>query len=73
MEFELLHLFMRNPDRVFTKKEIYQQIWKHDNYDENNLRVYMNRLRKMLDNPSSPISHFQTIRGIGYRFSGDGL
>ncbi|NHN33067.1 response regulator transcription factor [Paenibacillus agricola] len=73
MEFELLHLFMRNPDRVFTKRGIYRQIWNHDNYNENNLRVYMNRLRKMLDNPSSPINHFQTIRGIGYRFSGDGI
>ncbi len=73
LEFELLHLFMLNPDRVLTKKEIYRHIWKHDHYDENNLRVYINRLRKLLDSPSSPGRHFQAIRGIGYRFSGDEL
>ncbi|QJD85701.1 response regulator transcription factor [Cohnella herbarum] len=73
VEFELFHLFMRNPDRILTKREIYQQIWKHENYDENNLRVYINRLRKILESPSSSVNHFQTVRGIGYRFSGDGL
>lgn len=73
VEFELFYLFMRNPDRVLTKREIYRQIWKHDNFDENNLRVYINRLRKMVGNAPSQVKHFQTIRGIGYRFSGDGL
>lgn len=73
VEFDLLHLFMRNPDRILTKREIYQQIWNHENYDENNLRVYINRLRKILENPSASVKHLQTIRGIGYRFSGDGL
>lgn len=73
VEFELIHFFMRNPDRILTKRELYRQIWKHDNFDDNNLRVYINRLRKMLINPLTSINHLQTIRGIGYRFSGDGL
>ncbi|WP_171056435.1 response regulator transcription factor [Paenibacillus sinopodophylli] len=73
MECELLQLFMRNPDRVLTKREIYQQIWNHENYDDNTLSVFMNRLRKKIEPlPSSP-HYIHTIRSVGYRFSGDGL
>jgi len=72
IECELLQLFMTNPDRTLTRRHIYQQIWKHDNIDNNNLSVFINRLRTILgDTADSPI-HLHSIRGIGYRFSGDG-
>jgi len=71
IECGLLQLFMTNPDRTLTRREIYQHIWKHENYDTNNLSVFINRLRTMLDDtPHSP-PHINTVRGIGYRFSGD--
>ncbi len=73
MECELTHLFMRNPDRVLTKREIYKQIWNHENYDDNTLSVFINRLRKKLEPLSSSPQHIHTIRSVGYRFSGDGL
>lgn len=72
-ECELLQLFMKNPDRVLTRRYIYQHVWKHENYDDNNLSVFINRLRAMLDDAPDSLRHIHTVRGIGYRFSGDGL
>jgi len=71
-ECELLQLFMKNPDRVLTKRDIYQHVWKHNNYDDNNLSVFISRLRAILGDSSDSPRHLRTIRGVGYLFSGDG-
>lgn len=71
VECELLKLFMQNPDRVLTKREIYRQIWQHENYDDNNLSVFISRLRKILESLSGSQHTLHTVRGVGYRFSGD--
>ncbi|WP_116062390.1 response regulator transcription factor [Cohnella sp.] len=72
IECALLQLFMTNPDRTLTRRDIYQQIWKHENYDSNNLGVFINRIRIMLEGTDDSPLHLHTVRGIGYRFSGDG-
>ncbi|NHN33071.1 response regulator transcription factor [Paenibacillus agricola] len=72
IECELLQLFMTNPDRTLTRRDIYQHIWKHENCNNNNLSVFINRLRTMLENTADSPLHLHTVRGIGYRFSGDG-
>ncbi len=71
VECELFHFFMRNPDRVLTKREIYNHIWKHENYDDNNLWVFISRLRTILDKINASQLQIHTVRGIGYCFSGD--
>lgn len=69
-ESELLAALMRFPGRTFTKEELYQAVWKHDHFDANNLSVYINYLRKKIeDDPKSP-QYIKTVRGIGYRFQG---
>ena len=73
VECDLLRLFMVNPDRILTKREIYKEIWQHENYDDNNLSVFVSRLRKLLNSSTSTHPYIQTVRGVGYRFSGDGL
>jgi Response regulators consisting of a CheY-like receiver domain and a winged-helix DNA-binding domain len=72
VECGLMQLFMQNPDQVMTKLEIYQQVWKHERYDDNNLSVYMSRLRKQLERFQSSWE-IQTVRGVGYRLTGTGL
>lgn len=67
-EFEILKLFARNQNRVFTKAQIYNAVW-NDNYygDENVINVHMRRLReKIEDNPSQP-QYIRTLWGIGYK------
>jgi len=72
VECGLMQLFMQNPDRVMTKLEIYRQVWQHERYDDNNLSVYISRLRKLLE-PAQSFWQIQTVRGVGYRLTGAGL
>lgn len=70
-EFHILKLFMSNPNRVFTKEDIYEFVWNDTYYgDENIINVHMRRLRaKIEDNPSAP-QYIKTLWGIGYRLGG---
>ncbi len=69
IECSILALFMRHPDRVHTKAEISMSVWNHNQYDSNTISVYINQLRKKVeDDPSNPV-HIQTVWGIGYRFA----
>lgn len=72
VECSLLEFFMQNPDRVLTKREIYKQVWKHENFDGNNLSVYISKLRNILEPDVDSPHYLHSIRGIGYKFSGDG-
>jgi len=70
-EFEILRLFAAHPNRVYTKAQIYSQVWNDDYYgDENVINVHMSRLRdKIEDNPSEP-RYIKTLWGIGYKWEG---
>lgn len=72
VECRLLEMFMQNPDRILTKREIYKQVWNHENFDTNNLSVFISRIRSILEPTGSSSHYLHSIRGIGYRFSGDG-
>jgi DNA-binding response OmpR family regulator len=72
VECRLLEMFMQNPDRVLTKREIYKQVWNHENFDDNNLSVFISKLRNILEPTKGSPHYLHTIRGIGYKFSGDG-
>lgn len=67
-EFEILKLLMKNPKKVYTKEQMYSQIW-NDAYlgDENAVNVHISRLRnKIEDNPRDP-KYIVTVWGIGYK------
>lgn len=67
-EFKILKLLVSNAGRVFTKKQIYEQVWE-DVYigDSNNIMVHLSHIReKIEDDPKNPV-YIKTIRGIGYK------
>lgn len=70
-EYQLLHLFMQLPDKVFSRSEILENIW--DMYVDpftNKVDVYMNFLRKKLNKHCKPDERYlQTVRGFGYRLA----
>ncbi|KPD10054.1 PhoP family transcriptional regulator [Aneurinibacillus migulanus] len=70
-EFDILKLFVTNPNRVFTKAQIYGFIWNDDYYkDDNVINVHIRRLReKIEDQPSNP-QYLKTLWGIGYKWGG---
>lgn len=67
-ELKLLVLFMKNLDKVFTKKQIYENVWEEEYLgDANTIMVHISNLREKLeDNPKKP-QYLKTIRGLGYR------
>lgn len=69
-EFDLLFFLATNKGRVFTKKQIYTQVWEEDYaFDASNIMSFISKLRKKIEpNPENPF-YIQTVRGVGYRFN----
>ena len=67
-EFDILKLFIKNPNRVFTKAQIYNLIWEDEYFgDENVINVHMRRLREKIEDDSSKPQYIKTLWGIGYK------
>ncbi len=65
-EFQLLELFLRNPDQVLPKVLIFDRIWGFEGSAGINLvEIYVHLLRKKL-----PTQCIETVRGVGYLFRG---
>lgn len=71
-EMKILKLFFENPNRVFTKVQIYDSEWGEEFLsDYNTVTVHMRRLRsKIEDDPNNP-KLIETVWGIGYKLTGD--
>ena len=69
-EFDLLVFLASNKGRVFTKKQIYTQVWAEEYaFDDSNIMSFISKLRKKVEpNPDQPF-YIQTVRGVGYRFN----
>ncbi|AWB44736.1 DNA-binding response regulator [Paenibacillus sp. CAA11] len=69
-EFDLLFFLATNKGRVFTKKQIYTQVWEEDYaFDDSNIMSFISKLRKKIEpDPEHPF-YIQTVRGVGYRFN----
>jgi len=66
-EFNILKLFLENPDKVFSRKEILEKIWEHsENLSLRIVDVHINRLRIALGSNRSNRSYIRTVRGYGY-------
>lgn len=68
-EFELLWLFVSNPNVVFSREALYERIWGFDAPgDLSTVTVHIRRLRDKIEvDPGNP-ALIQTVRGVGYRF-----
>lgn len=69
-EFEILYLLARSPGQVFSKEQIYNQVWNAPYYGaEDNVMSLIRRIRKKIEpDPSKPI-YILTVWGIGYKFN----
>jgi DNA-binding response OmpR family regulator len=73
LEVKTLALFFRNEGQVVTRKTLLEGVWGYSSQAETRtLDNFIVRLRKYFEpDPSKPV-FFQTIRGVGYRFSRKG-
>lgn len=66
-EFTLFRFLLENPGQVFSKEQLYRQIWNDVVVDDNTITVYIKRIRAKIEpDPRKPV-YLKTVRGIGYR------
>ncbi|HEY7414110.1 MAG TPA: response regulator transcription factor [Ktedonobacteraceae bacterium] len=67
-EFDLLALFARSPDRVFTRETLMNKVWGYDYLgDGHTIDVHISALRKKIETDSTP-RYIKTVWRVGYRF-----
>jgi len=65
-EFDLLHVLMQEPGRVFSRTELSERIWQRDHgYDSRTVEIFITRLRKKVD-AGFPAPLIHTTRSVGY-------
>jgi two-component system, OmpR family, response regulator len=65
-EYELLLFFARHPGAAFTRLQLMQAVWGHEQSGERTVDVHIRRLRLKLGKHSEDLA---TVRGYGYRLS----
>ncbi|MBO8156875.1 MAG: response regulator transcription factor [Bacillaceae bacterium] len=70
-EFQLLHFLATHPGQVFSREQLFNQIWGFESYgDLNTVTVYIRKIREKIEpDPSNP-TFIKTVWGIGYKFEG---
>ena len=67
-EFEILHLMMQHPQKVFTKNNLYESVWGGQFLgDDNTINVHISKLRAKLAAISPGEEYIQTVWGIGFK------
>jgi DNA-binding response OmpR family regulator len=71
LETKMMRALLTRPNQPVSKARLFEEAWGHENYDENYVNVYINLLRKKIeDDPREP-KYIQTIWGVGYMLTGD--
>lgn len=66
-EYSLLECFLRRPNEVLKREDLYNQVWDFNSLSWSNvLDVHMKNLRKKLA-AADDSARFETVRGVGYR------
>lgn len=66
-EFEILALMMAHPKKVFTRAQIYEQVWGEEYFgDDNTVNVHVSNLRAKLGKLGGG-EHIKTVWGIGFK------
>lgn len=72
-ELELLKFFASHPGQVFTKTQLFRNVWDSQYIeDDNTVMVHIRKLRKKIEEDPSDPQYIQTVWGIGYKFMGAG-
>ncbi|NLJ96629.1 MAG: response regulator transcription factor [Clostridiales bacterium] len=68
-EFDLLTFLAENPNHVFTKEELFRDIWDMESIgDIATVTVHIKKIREKIEFNTSKPQYIETIWGVGYRF-----
>ena len=71
VESKILKLFLENPKKIFTKKNIYEAVWKdYFAADEDIINAHISNIRRKIKNKTKE-EYIETLWGIGYRLNKD--
>ncbi|MGL4873244.1 MAG: response regulator transcription factor [Clostridium sp.] len=70
IEFDILELMIRYPDKVFSKGNLFKSIWDEEfNCDDNTITVHISNLRNKIKKAGAKEKYIKTIWGIGYKLN----
>lgn len=70
-EFDLLTFLAEHPNHVYTKEELFREIWDMDSIgDIATVTVHIKKIREKIEADTSKPQYIETIWGVGYRFKG---
>jgi DNA-binding response OmpR family regulator len=71
IEYNILLLLLRHPGKVFSSRQIYENIWNEDAYAaENTVAVHIRHIREKIEiNPKEP-RYLKVVWGVGYKIEG---
>ena len=68
-EFDLLTFLAENPNHVFTKEELFREIWDMESVgDIATVTVHIKKIREKIEYDTAKPQYIETIWGVGYRF-----
>ncbi|MGD9567219.1 MAG: winged helix-turn-helix domain-containing protein [Sedimentibacter sp.] len=68
-EFDLLLFLVENPNRVYSKEELFEKIWGYDALsDTTTITVHIARIREKIETSPEGRQYIETVWGAGYRF-----
>lgn len=73
LEYRLLLVFISNPKSIITRTKLLDELWDAagEFVNDNTLTVYIKRLREKIENDPADPQIILTVRGTGYRLSGE--
>jgi len=67
-EYDILYLLIQNPQKVYSREHLYEQVWKGGYYGEDNtVNVHVSNLRKKIQKADKEESYIKTVWGIGFK------
>ncbi len=67
-EYSMLELLLNNPNKVFSKANIYEAVWNEEYLgDDNVVKTHMSNLRSKLKKVNAEAEYIETVWGLGYR------
>lgn len=72
-EFEALRFLVLHPNQVLTRQQIYENVWGVNEYgDLNTVTIHIKKIREKIEGDISAPKFIKTVRGVGYKFGGNG-
>ncbi|MGD7045810.1 response regulator transcription factor [Jeotgalibacillus proteolyticus] len=67
-EYEILHLMMCSPNKVFSKANLFESVW-HETFhgDDNIINVHLSNIRNKLSKANQQEEYIETVWGMGYK------